>query len=251
MPSGTSGSSANACSAREHRLEAPVERDRAAQRRAARSRSASARSAASRAARGRPGAARGTAPRCWRRNGRWTGKSGSPRRAPGARRDRVLDLGARDLGAARRTSCRGCGTARPASRPPGATSAPPGRARGRSRRRPRVGVGEVLATGCRLRSSGRKTPIALLIDSPRPASASPNSSRFVRDAARVSSSNCRELVDLDRRGLGGRTGIVSPSRKPSLRRAPGDLDVLQAERRARPDEDRRVLRQRRRRPSRA
>ena len=63
------------------------------------------------------------------------------------------------------------------------------------------------------RSSGRKAPIAVLIDSPRPANAVPKPSRFTCEAERVSSSNMFRNSSSST-GVSARAiGIVSPSWK--------------------------------------
>ena len=61
--------------------------------------------------------------------------------------------------------------------------------------------------------------MAWLIDAPRPANASPNSFRFVCEAARVSSSNMFvNSSNSTGAGVAFASGIVSPSAKPSSER---------------------------------
>ena len=66
-------------------------------------------------------------------------------------------------------------------------------------------------TGTMFVSSGRNAPIAVLIDSPRPANAVPKPSRLACDAARVFSSNMFRNSSSSTGVLACASAIVSPS----------------------------------------
>ena len=181
------------------------------------------------------------------RNGRWTGKL-SDRRVERRRAlgDRVLDERARDARAARANvrsrltnSCACASAAGATMRAASASSAT-------KRVRLVCSLERLRATGMMSRSSGRSAPIAWFMLSPRPANASPKPRRLAWAAARVSVvEHVQELVELDRRRRGRRERDRVAVLEALVRRAARQLDVLQAERRARPDQHGGVLRQRR------
>ena len=80
---------------------------------------------------------------------------------------------------------------------------------------PVSGADRFCITGMTSRSSGRKAPIAVLIDSPRPANVVPKPSRLACEAARVSSSNMFRNSSSSTGSLACVSAIVSPSWKPS------------------------------------
>ena len=110
------------------------------------------------------------------------------------------------------SSCRGCGTATPASRRPGATIAAVVAELGDEPREAACsGADRFCITGMMSRSSGRNAPIAVLIDSPRPANAVPKPSRLACEAARVFSSNMFRNSSSSTGVLACASAIVSPS----------------------------------------
>ena len=83
------------------------------------------------------------------------------------------------------------------------------------RRSPVSGDDRFCITGTMSRSSGRNAPIAVLIDSPRPANAVPKPSRLACAArARLLVEHVQELVELDRR-----PGLRERDRVAVLRRS--------------------------------
>ena len=95
------------------------------------------------------------------------------------------------------------------------------------------------------RRSGRSSPSAAFRSGPRPASALPNSTRFCWIALRVGVvERVQDLVDLDRLGWAASSGRIDALGIALVRGALVDLQVLEAERRARADDDGRVLGQR-------
>jgi hypothetical protein len=83
---------------------------------------------------------------------------------------------------------------------------------------PVCGSERLRITGMMSVSSGRKAPIAVLIDSPRPANAVPKPWRFACEAARVSSSNMFRNSSSSTGVLACASAIVSPSWKVSRER---------------------------------
>ena len=99
----------------------------------------------------------------------------------------------------------------------GATIAAASPSSPKKRRRLVSGAARFCATGTMSRSSGRNAPIAVLIDSPRPANASPKPVVLAAIASRVSSSNMpRTSSNSTGVGVAEASGIVAPSSKPSL-----------------------------------
>ena len=99
----------------------------------------------------------------------------------------------------------------------GATIAAASPSSPKKRRRLVSGEARFCATGTTSRSSGRNEPIAVLIDSPRPAKASPKPVVLAPIASRVSSSNMpRTSSNSTGVGVAWAIGIVAPSSKPSL-----------------------------------
>ena len=118
------------------------------------------------------------------------------------------------------------------------------RCRGRTRASRSRGLVRLAATGVRCLNSGGSDWIVRLRSSPRPANAPPKPTRFLRELRRVLASNSRQhVLELDRhaRLLGGQRRPVGEG---LLRLAADDLDVLEAEGRARADDDLRVDRER-------
>jgi hypothetical protein len=173
------------------------------------------------------------------RNGRWTGKSAIPVSSVagpsvidswmnGATRRRAANV------MSRLTNSSACASAA------GATMAAVSASARTNRRRFVSGLDRLRATGMMSRRSGRSAPIAWLMLSPRPANASPKPWRFVAAA----SEHVQELVELDGRGRGlGQRDRVAVL-EALVGAAARELDVLEAQRGARPDDDRRVGRQR-------
>ena len=125
------------------------------------------------AARGCRAAARAAGPRCWPGTAAGAAAHSMPASSAGLPlRDRVLDVRARDVVQRAPSSCPGCGTATPASRPRARRSPPcPRRLDDEAARGSCAGRRGSVITGWMSRSSGRNAPIAVLIDSPRPANA--------------------------------------------------------------------------------
>ena len=192
MPRGTSGSSANVCSSLEQRREPAVERRRRAAARACRSRARrrasgaavrSARDARLQLAEQALGVGAGTAA--------GAGTSRSPASSAGA--PSVIESWMYGRATSRSARERGVEVARTAAAcvsAAGATiaAASPSSSMKRREVRSRARRGSAPPGRCRA-AAGGSAPIAVLIDSPRPANASPKPSRFACDAARVSSSN--------------------------------------------------------------
>ena len=251
MPRGTSGSSANVCSSCSSELEPAVERRRAWRSVGVPISSASARSgAAVRSARDAGPQLAEQAARCCAGTGAGCGNdSDRRRRAPAA--PSVIESWMNGRATSSQRGERGvevARTARPAPRPPARRSRAVSPSSAKKRAQVRVsGSDRFCATGMMSRSSGRSAPIAVLI-------ARAAAGERVAEARRGSSCDRRarrrrRTCSRTRRtrpasGVAAASGIVSPSSKPSSERAARDLDVLEAERRARADDQRRVLRQR-------
>ena len=201
--------------------------------------SASARSGAAVAQRrARRAGARGTAPRCWPGTAAARGTTRSPRRASRALGDRLLDVRPRDLANARKVVSRLHEQRRLAL---GGRRDDPRRV-GRAPRTKRgrgfvSGLGQVPRDRAMSRSSGRKAPIAWLMSraaaGERVAEPFAGSSASRRAWPRRTCSRTRRTRPA--RAWPSRAGSCRRPSKPS-RRAAGHLDVLEAERGARPDD---------------
>ena len=127
----------------------------------------------------------------------------------------------------------------------GATVAESASSASKNSPKPVLGATRSARAGSLLSASMRRATKALLSCGPRPARPLPKPARLRWIALRVFSSNMSKNWSMSTgSGWAALTGIVSPGGKAFLRVAGDDLQVLEAERRFRPDDHRRVLRQR-------